>query len=221
MLKARYGLYALIDDGLLDAGDMPHAVARLVNAGCDLIQLRLKHLDDRQRLSVQREVCDRLPQRPVTLVINDRPDLASILVDEKPPQVRAGLHLGQDDLPPRWARKALGSRADQVVLGLSTHNADEVDRAAVEQLDYIGFGPIRTTSTKAADRLDPVVGFEALGRAVARASVPVVAIGGLRPDDAPEVQDAGALWMAMAGALWRPNVDLDEVVAGVQRDFGP
>jgi|GEM_PF-1511360 len=219
MMEARPGLYALVDDGLVPPERMPSAVAALVTAGCDLVQLRLKHLDDRQRLDVQREVCAQLPQRPLTLVVNDRADLAAVLLREKPPQVRVGLHLGQTDLSPRLARKVLGPNAADVVVGLSTHNDDEVYRAAVEDVDYLGYGPVRTTTTKAADRLDPVVGLEGLRRAVARASKPVVAIGGLTPTDAAEVHRAGARWMAMAGALWRGDVDLGQLVADVREDF--
>ncbi len=219
MLKARPGLYALADDGLLAVDAIPDAVAELVSAGCDLVQLRVKQLDDREHLDVQRAVCRRLPQRPVTLVVNDRADLARVLLDEAPPQVRVGLHLGQGDLSPSAARRVLGDRSAEVILGLSTHNDQEVFRSAVEEIDYIGFGPIHPTTTKAAARLDPVVGFEGLKRAVARAAHPVVAIGGLRPRDAEHAHEAGAQWIAMAGALWRPGVNLARVVAEVQAEF--
>lgn len=217
------GLYGLLDDGLLSAAEIPAAATRLALAGCVLMQLRLKHGDDRDRLEVQRQVCAALPDSVmVTLVINDRADLARILVDEAPTHVRAGLHLGQTDLPPALARRALGAKADAVFLGLSTHNLEDVAAAAEAPVDYLGYGPIRTTTTKAAAELSPIVGLDGAGglsAAVVLARQPIVAIGGLTPQDAPAIAACGARWMAMAGALWRAQESLESTVEQVVASF--
>ena len=87
------------------------------------------------------------------LIVNDRCDLAMAVNAD-------GVHLGQDDLPIVYARQLLGP---EKIIGLSTHNATQVREAVTAQPDYVGFGPIFSTSTKADH--DPVVGLEEIGRA--------------------------------------------------------
>ena len=104
------------------------------------------------------------------VIVNDRADVAALS--------RAhGLHVGQDDLAPRDARKVIG---DEPLLGLSTHTRDQWETAATEPVCYIAIGPVFGTATKATGY--EAVGLETVRRAsdaAAQAGLPAVAIGGI------------------------------------------
>ncbi len=112
-------------------------------------------------------------KRARALVINDRADFA-LLLD-------AGLHVGQDDLPPRDARRLLGSGA---LLGFSSHNAGQLCAAAGEPVDYVALGPVYATGSKR--NADPVVGVAEVRRCRALVEKPLVAIGGITMENALE-----------------------------------
>lgn len=191
------GLYALLSDNVLFPDLFAAAAVALANAGVQTIQLRVKdELDDSRRLVLQRDVVRALAGWTGLLVINDRADLAAILRHEAPPELRVGLHLGQEDLPPETARRVVGP---DVVIGLSTHDLAQVAAAASEPIDYIGFGPVFDTRTKATT--DPRVGIDGLRAACSASRWPVVAIGGITGADAAACRDAGAHAVAIAGAL--------------------
>jgi thiamine-phosphate pyrophosphorylase len=191
------GLYALLSDNVLFPDLFAAAALTLANVGVQTIQLRVKdELDDARRLAIQREVARALTGWSGLLVVNDRADLAAILSREAPPGLRVGLHLGQDDLPPEAARRVVGP---EVVIGLSTHDLAQVAAAASEPIDYIGFGPVFATRTKAMT--DPQVGIDGLRAACDASRWPVVAIGGISGAAAAECRAAGAHAVAIAGAL--------------------
>ena len=165
-------------------------VTLLSDAGATFVQLREKNLpvldfynDVKAALTVAR-------QRDVTLIINDRADVA--LAAGAP-----GVHLGQDDLPPEAARNLLG---DDAIVGFSTHNVAQAIAAAEFPVDYIAIGPIFETGTKANP--DPVVGLDGL-RAVRKAigELSLVAIGGITIENAASVIEAGADSVAVISAL--------------------
>lgn len=110
-----------------------------------------------------------------------------------------GVHVGQDDASPVTARHQLGEGA---VVGLSTHSLEQVAAAAALPADYIGFGPVKATATKAGE----AKGFDLLAEACAAASQRVVAIGGLGLDDIPAVRAAGAHAVAVVSA-WLGTAD--------------
>ncbi|MBM3746488.1 MAG: thiamine phosphate synthase, partial [Acidobacteria bacterium] len=122
-------------------------------------------------------------------IVDDRADIA-LLVD-------AGLHVGQDDLPPGDARQLLGPER---VLGFSTHNEAQLTAALAEPADYLAFGPVFPTVTK--ERPDPVVGLEELRRMRRLADRPLVAIGGITRYNALEALAAGADSLAVIGDLY-------------------
>jgi len=192
------GLYALLSDNLLPLERYPAAAATLAAAGVRTLQIRVKApVGDARLLALQRAVAAALAGWDGLLVCNDRPDLAALLLREAPPGLRVGLHLGQDDLPPRAARAIVGP---DVLLGLSTHTPAQVAAAAAEPVDYLGFGPVFATTTKANP--DPVVGLSGLAAAARAAARPVVAIGGISAADAPACRAAGAHAVALVGALF-------------------
>jgi thiamine-phosphate pyrophosphorylase len=136
-------------------------------------------------------------ERGLTLIINDRVDVA-LAVNA------AGVHLGQDDLPPEAARQLLG---DEAIIGYSTHNIAQAQAAATLPVDYVAIGPIFQTSTKVFQTStkanpDPEVGLDGV-RAVREAvgNIPLVAIGGITPANAAMVIDAGADSVALISAL--------------------
>lgn len=131
------------------------------------VQLRYKGNDDREFLSAALAMRRITAGSQTRLIVNDRPDIA-LMADAD------GVHLGQEDLPPQAVRRLIGP---DKLLGFSTHTLDQVRSANDQPVDYIGFGPLYGTTSKA--RPDPVVGPGQLGAAAAASRHPVVAIGGL------------------------------------------
>ena len=130
---------------------------------------------------------------PTKLIIDDRPDIASLCKAD-------GLHLGQGDIPPGEARRLF----PQGVVGLSTHNIAQVLTANLLPqgvVQYIGFGPIYPTTTKANP--DPVTGVENLGKAVALSALPVVALGGVDGTNLPGVAATGVAAFSSVRPLCR------------------
>jgi thiamine-phosphate pyrophosphorylase len=163
-------------------------VARQANAlrdgGAALAQIRHKGVWSQPLLEAAREVRSLLP----LLVINDRADVAAI--------VGAGLHVGQDDLPPAAARRI----CPEAVIGLSTHKPAQTEAAGREPVDYIAIGPVFATASKANP--DPVVGLEGVRRARLQTAKPLVAIGGITRSNALSVLEAGADSVAVIGDLY-------------------
>ena len=108
----------------------------------------------------------------------------------------AGLHVGQDDLAPRDARKLIGAEA---TLGYSSHNRAQLVAAGGEPVDYVAIGPIFATASKRNP--DPVVGVGEIRRCRSLIEKPLVAIGGITVENARDVWDAGADSVAIIGAL--------------------
>jgi thiamine-phosphate pyrophosphorylase len=136
------------------------------------------------------------------LIVNDRLDVA-LAADAD------GVHLGQDDLPLAAAIHALGAARARMLVGISTHDLAQVAAAVAGGADYLGFGPVFPTATKANP--DPVVGLDGLRAACARAGqVPVVAIGGVGVAAAAAIHAAGA---AAACAISAVNGAADRAAA--------
>lgn len=106
-----------------------------------------------------------------------------------------GVHLGQDDLEISLARSIVG---DSLTIGISTHSPEEAERAEQEGADYIGFGPLFTTRTKNAGTAR---GLSMLAEVRRRVMIPVVAIGGITPENAPTVMESGADMVAVASGV--------------------
>ena len=182
-------LYPITDrriSGLSHAGQ----VARLCEGGARLVQLREKHLSPREFYAEALEALRVAREFGARLIVNDRADVALAAGAD-------GVHLGQDDLPPEAARALLGEGA---LIGFSTHGVGQAIEGARPAVDYVAIGPVFATSSK--ERPDPVVGLEGVRRvreAVGR--FPVVAIGGITPESARPVLEAGADSVAVIGAL--------------------
>jgi thiamine-phosphate pyrophosphorylase len=138
-----------------------------VSARLPALQLRYKGEDQRRFLQLARNLRDITRGSQTLLIINDRPDIALIAGAD-------GVHIGQEDLPATAVRELIGTK---MLLGLSTHNLDQIAAAEQEPVDYIGFGPLYPTTSK--QRPDPVTGPALLSEAYRLSSRPIVAIGGL------------------------------------------
>ncbi len=195
--------------GVVDESDVAAACAlaeRLVAGGATSIQLRLKHAPANVVLAVARALRSQL--RDVVFVVNDRLDLA-------PAAGADAVHLGQDDLPLEAARWVAAGRLQ---IGVSTHNVAQVEAAVRGGADYLGFGPVFATSTK--ENPDLVQGLEGLAAAVRVAgTIPVVAIGGITPEQALAVAQTGA-WAACAISSVNRAVDIVAAGQRIARAFG-
>jgi len=181
-------LYAIIDAEV--ATHPLELTFEALNAGCSMVQLRAKRLHDDAFLEMARRVRSACAHAEVPFIVNDRADIARL--------VRAdGLHLGQDDLSIEEARLIV----DGMPIGVSTHTLRQAMKADSRGADLIAFGPIFETKTK--DDPDPVVGLRALERVCQIVSRPVVAIGGITPENAAQAIAAGARYVAVISALPR------------------
>jgi len=163
-LSLRSGLYLV----LTEPRDGYERVCEwAVKAGLPCVQLRYKGQDECEHLSLAHKLRRITAGTDTLFIVNDRPDIALMSRAD-------GLHLGQNDLPVAEVRRLIGP---DLLLGLSTHNLEQVARANDAPVNYIGFGPIYTTNSKTEP--DPVVGPEAIKAAYAISRHPIVAIGGL------------------------------------------
>ncbi len=181
-----------ITDKALAAKPTHYAIVKeLVRGGAVLVQIRDKETPVRELLPDLQRCVEFAQRHGVLLIINDRCDLALSCG-------ASGVHLGQEDLHPGSARELLGRRS---VIGYSTHSIKQLRQACSLPVDYIGFGPVRTTTTK--QDLSPVVGLEGLRLACRESTKPVVAIGGIGMELIPAVLEAGAASAAVISALMR------------------
>ena len=188
-------LYPIVDLGCFAAHPDPVLAAcrfaeQLLGAGATLIQLRDKSSDARRFLSCAREL-RRLAAKRAKLIINDRADLCLAAGAD-------GVHLGQDDLSPSAVRSIFGTD-QQLWIGYSTHNLDQVREADSMPVDYIAVGPVFATSSKANP--DPVIGLEGIRAARDATRKPLVAIGGITRENCREVKRAGADSVAVISDL--------------------
>lgn len=183
-------IYPILDaGGVVRAEDVPSALDAVLHGGARIIQLRGKTLGDRDMLELARVARVRTRAAGAKLIINDRADIALLSGAD-------GVHLGQDDVPFESVRAWLPM---SMVIGLSCHDAAQVD-AAPDSVDYLGFGPVFETSSKANP--DPTVGLAALKAVCEQTRLPIVAIGGITIDDVGAVLRAGASSVAMISALF-------------------
>jgi thiamine-phosphate pyrophosphorylase len=181
-------LYAIADPGPA-GGDVVELAARILAGGARILQLRWKQASTGDLFAAARE-CRALARRHGALFfVNDRADVA-LACDAD------GVHLGQTDLPLRAARRVLGAER---WIGVSTHDPDQARAAEAGGADYVGFGAIFETRTKAGATAPQ--GLARLREVRATVALPIVAVGGIDAARAREVIAAGADAVAMISAL--------------------
>jgi len=163
-------------------------VEELLAGGITLLQYRNKSGHTRQMVNEAHALHQCVGTR-AKLIMNDRADLCLAAAFD-------GIHLGQDDLSPEAARAVIG---DQLCLGISTHNPEQLRAADLASADYIAIGPVFSTASK--PNPDPVIGLEGvrLARSLTRRSL--VAIGGITRQNCRSVIDAGADSVAVISDL--------------------
>jgi thiamine-phosphate pyrophosphorylase len=193
-------LYPILDSGYLPrSGPARHAaiqklIPQLIEAGVELLQYRNKQGSEAEILADAR-ILRASAGLKLKLILNDWPALA----------VQAGfdgVHVGQQDQPPREARRIVGS--DRIV-GVSTHSPIQLRAAGAEPADYLAIGPVYATASKANP--DPVIGLEGVRLARSLTSKPLVAVGGITLATAAQVRDAGADSIAVISAIFSPEGD--------------
>ncbi len=183
-------VYPILDtDALQQRGIAPSsAAAAWLEGGAQILQLRHKGHWSREVFEGAKTIARLCSEAGAIFVVNDRADFALLL--------GAGLHVGQDDLPPRDARNLMGGEA---LLGFSSHNPAQVCAGGGEPVDYVALGPVFATASKVNP--DPVVGVEEVRRCRALLEKPLVAIGGITLENAASVWEAGADSVAVIGGL--------------------
>jgi thiamine-phosphate pyrophosphorylase len=182
-------LYAIIDPAQAEGRPSAEIAAQLIAAGVRLIQIRDKHAASGELYSSAERIAELVHGAGGVLVVNDRADVARAMDAD-------GVHLGQDDLPVESARALVGPGK---MIGYSTHVLEQVREAEQSSADYIAFGPVFATRSKANP--DRVVGLEGLREARKLTRKPLVAIGGITLENARAVIDAGADSVAVIRAL--------------------
>ncbi|HKQ75609.1 MAG TPA: thiamine phosphate synthase [Blastocatellia bacterium] len=182
-------LYAITDCQLSNCTNI-EIVRMMLDGGARIIQLRDKEASSRELLEQTRDCLKLTREAGAMLIVNDRADIALTAGAD-------GVHLGQDDMTVADAREMLG---EDKIIGLSTHSIDQFRAALETSANYITVGPIYPTTTK--ENLAPVVGLDLIREAKGLADRPLVAIGGINHERAPEVFAAGADCVAAISALY-------------------
>ena len=183
-------LYVILDAALLTVPETDCA-QELATAGVRLLQYRNKRASARELFETSKKLLLLLSPLGVSLVVNDRPDVAAVAGAN-------GVHVGQEDLGVEEVRRVVGA---EKLVGVSTHNLEQFERAAASSVDYIAVGPIFTTGTKS--NLDPVVGTQFIREVRPLTDKPIIAIGGITLQRAPEIIESGADSVAVISDILR------------------
>ncbi len=167
----------------------PQLAELAIKGGADTIQFRQKNGTTRELVEIAEQMQKKCAKHKVPLIVNDRADIA-LAIDA------VGSHFGQDDMPVALGRKILS--ADNII-GASARTEEKILKAISEGADYIGYGPIYQTSSK-ADAEKPK-GLAQLSRMCEIAKCPVIAIGGITEQTAASVITAGAHGIAVISAV--------------------
>ncbi len=180
-------LYVLLTEALCHGPWLTTAEAAL-RGGAQCMQLREKALDGAELLRRARQLRELTKAHGALLAINDRPDIARLCGADV-------LHVGQTDLAVVEARHIAGAA---ILVGKSTHTPAQFDAAAAERPDYLAVGPLFDSPTKPQPH---IAGPGTLAAVRPRTSLPLVAIGGMTPENAGVVIAAGADVIAVCSAI--------------------
>ncbi len=199
-------VYVITDERFLNKENIGKAVERAIEGGATVVQYRAKKKTTRELLEEAFIVKQVTHCFGIPFIVNDRLDVA-LAVDAD------GIHVGQEDLPVNFIRKIAGRH---LIVGLSTHNLRQVEEANVQDVDYIGFGPVYPTTTK--ENPDPVTGLNLLCEAVEVSKHPVVAIGGINEDNIKDVLKCNPAGIAVVRAAFEHG-DPKENIERLKRCF--
>lgn len=193
-----------ITDTRLSTLSHEQQINAMIAGGARIIQLRDKTIDDATFLTLATRALALCNAANAILVINDRPHVAA-------QSAAHALHLGQDDISPRHARRIINQTT---WIGISIHNREQLQRAIDEPVDYIALGPVFGTQTK--QNPDPPIGLELVRHAadlLHQDPRPLVLIGGITLQNLQSVRDAAPLAIiASIGAILAPGVSIQQRV---------
>lgn len=194
-------LYGILDTGYVRPENMLSALQQMIDGGIDIVQVRAKNFAPDEI----RDWLDRLhaatQQAKIPLIVNDFPELSA---------QADGVHVGQEDASAATVRSHLGSR---LLLGKSTHSLAQAEAAARESVDYLGFGPLFPTLTKAGR---PAIGLAEIAEVHRRVKIPIFCIGGVKRENLPDVIKAGAQRVVIVSGILQA-VDIAAYVADCKR----
>lgn len=169
-----------------------------LNGGCKWIQLRMKE-------AAYDEICNAIEQlkplckeKGAILILDDYAELAAKLDID-------GVHLGKNDMPPQEARNLIG---EKYIIGGTANTIDDIKNLVAQGVDYIGLGPFRHTDTK--KNLSPILGLDGYKNILSQCNeagitTPIVAIGGIEPEDIPALMKTGISGIALSGTILRAD----------------
>jgi thiamine-phosphate pyrophosphorylase len=185
---AKVNLYLIADKKICEDRFIEDVVLQAIEGGAQMIQYRDKESSDREFLEVALVLQNICENRKIPFIINDRVDVAAYLKPD-------GVHLGQDDLPLKIARKILGQSK---IIGISAENIDQAKEAEKHGADYVGIGPMFDTSTK---KIEKPVGLEIIGQAKKYLKIPFFPIGGINLKNIDQIFHAGSRRIAVGSAV--------------------
>ena len=182
-------LYVIIDRRTIKNKSLFQVVRETIEGGAIAIQLREKEMESRDLYHFASSLKKVAKKRKVLFIVNDRIDIAQAVDAD-------GVHLGQEDLPIKIARKLLGRNK---IIGATVRNLPQALKAQREGADYVSLGPIFSTRTK--KNLPLPRGLKAITRIKKKIKIPLIAIGGIDRDNVAKVMRAGADGVAVASAV--------------------
>jgi len=177
-----------------DRYSIAEEVQMVLEGGCKWIQLRIKDISDEEFRQTALEIIPLCKENEAFLVFDDRVELAMEMGVH-------GVHLGKNDMNPLQARETMGAEA---IIGVTANTADDILRLKGWDVDYVGLGPFRYTTTK--KNLSPLLGPDGYREVVnkvreADIPLPIVAIGGITLEDIPEIMATGVNGVAVSGSI--------------------
>jgi len=201
----RWRLCLITDERLSRGRSHLEIAAAAVRGGADVIQLRDKEASGGRLFEIAVALRELIRGTGIPLIVNDRLDVAMAAGAD-------GVHLGQEDLPADAARRILGPGK---ILGVSAETPAEARRAEAAGADYLGVGPVFEARGSKPDAGAPQ-GLDQIVRIRAETRLPIVAIGGIRPDNARRVREAGADAVAVISAIVSAE-DVEEATRRMKR----
>jgi thiamine-phosphate pyrophosphorylase len=182
-------VYLITDRRIAGGRPILEIVRAAIAGGATVVQLREKEASTREMIELGRALLAITRAAGVPLIVNDRVDVALAIEAD-------GVHVGQEDMPAALTRRLIGPHR---ILGVSAATVAEAEQAVRDGADYLGVGDVYGTPSK--PDAGPPIGLEGLA-AIARAvAIPVVAIGGITPENAAATIDAGAVGVAVISAI--------------------
>ena len=199
-------LYAVTDRSHLDGRTLAEDVEKALKGGITLLQLREKEMNFEDFVKSANEIKKVCRKYNVPLIINDNINVAKAVDAD-------GVHIGQDDIPLREARKILGT---DKIIGVTAKTTEQAQKAETDGADYIGSGAIFGTSTKGdAKKMD----IETLKSITASVNIPVVAIGGITDENVLNLKGTGIAGAAVVSGIFAEK-DIEKASKDLYKKIG-